>query len=38
MMRGNHKCIVMIQNKGEDEDTIVAPDFFDKSFAEIGTT
>ena len=37
MMRGNHKCLVAVTNKNE-EDTIVAPDFFKQSFKEIGVS
>lgn len=36
MMRGQQKCIVTIENKGEDEPTIIAPDYFTKTFFEIG--
>lgn len=36
MMRGQHKCLVTIENKGEDEPTIIAPDYFSKTFFEIG--
>lgn len=34
MMRGGHKCIVVIQHKNE-EDAIVAPDFFKQSFQDL---
>ena len=34
MSRGGHKCIVVIQHKNE-EDAIVAPDFFKQSFADL---
>lgn len=38
MMRGQHKCIVIVTNKIDksSEDTIVGPDFFKQSFKEIG--
>ena len=35
MMRGQQKCIVVVTNKKADE-VIVAPDYFKKSFQEIG--
>jgi len=35
MMRGQHKCMVVVENKGE-EPIIVAPDYFRQSFQEIG--
>ena len=35
MMRGQHKCMVIVTNKNE-EDTIVAPDYFKQSFKDIG--
>ena len=36
-MRGQQKCIVMVQNKHE-EDTIVPPDFFKQAFQDIGVS
>jgi hypothetical protein len=35
MMRGHQKCLVMVMNKNE-EDIIVAPDCFTKTFKEVG--
>lgn len=35
MMRGGHKCIVTVENKNEEQ-IIVAPDFFKQSFQDIG--
>jgi hypothetical protein len=37
MKRGQNKCLVVVSNKNED-DTYVAPDYFVKSFNEIGVT
>ena len=37
MMRGQQKCIVLVTNKNE-QDIIVAPDFFKQSFKEIGVS
>ena len=37
MMRGQHKCMVVVSNKNE-EDAIVAPDYFKTSFKELGVT
>ena len=37
MNRGQNKCLVVVSNKNE-EDTYVAPDYFDKSFGQIGVT
>lgn len=36
MMRGQHKCIISITNKGDDESTYVAPDDIEKSFIDNG--
>lgn len=38
MQRGGHKCIVSVQNKGEEDPIFVPPDFFEKTFFEIGVT
>ncbi len=37
MKRGQNKCLVVVSNKNE-EDTYVAPDYFDKSFGQIGVS
>lgn len=37
MKRGQNKCLVVVSNKNE-EDTYVAPDFFDQSFSQIGVS
>jgi hypothetical protein len=36
MMRGQHKCIVSIQNKGDEDTIYVAPDDINKSFIDNG--
>ena len=37
MARGQQKCLVVVSNKNE-EDIIVAPDFLNKCFQDIGVT
>lgn len=37
MKRGQNKCLVVVSNKNE-EDTYVAPNFFDQSFSQIGVS
>ena len=36
MLRGQYKCIVMVQYKGKDDDIYIAPNCFEKSFEELG--
>ena len=37
MKRGQNKCLVVVSNKNE-EDTYVAPNYFDQSFSQIGVS
>lgn len=36
MLRGQYKCIVMVQYKGKDDDIYIAPNCFEKTFEELG--
>ena len=35
MLRGQYKCIVMVQYKGKEEDIYIAPNSFEKTFEDL---
>jgi len=36
MLRGQYKCIVMVQYKGKEDDVYIAPNCFEKTFEDLG--
>ena len=35
MLRGQYKCIVLVQYKGKEEDIYIAPNSFEKTFEDL---